>query len=63
MEDQEEILQRAMTRRQFIRFMGAAAVGVLGLTNVAAVLKKPNQALATVARLSSKGFGSRKFGE
>jgi hypothetical protein len=63
----EQILAREMTRKQFLQYMGAATIAVLGIGNLLAVLtsiKEQPEASLPANQLSEakKGFGTRKFG-
>jgi hypothetical protein len=62
MEKYKELLQREITREQFIRYVGVASVGLLGFGNVIALLKKPEHGLPPAPAKGTAGFGSRKFG-
>ena len=63
MEKYKEVLQREITRQQFIRYVGVASVGLLGFGNVIALIKKPEPGLPSATLVKDPaGFGSRKFG-
>lgn len=62
----DELLQREVTRSQFIKMIGVAAVGVFGIHNLISGMNRSIGVLdgsRQSSRVASHGFGSRKFGE
>ncbi len=62
----DELLQREVTRGQFLKMIGVAAVSVLGVQNFIAGVNRSANTLSNPRRsqrVASHGFGSRKFGE
>ncbi len=64
----EEFLQKEMTRKQFLQYMTAVIVAMLGLGNIISALtslrQKPEIFISNNSQNSeaTKGFGTRKFG-
>ncbi len=61
----KNLLQKEMTRKEFLQFAGSSLVILFGLTNVLALLNHFTKAAnsTTIPNLeASHGFGSRKFG-
>lgn len=61
----DELLQREVTRSQFLKMIGVAAVTVFGVHNL---ISGMNRSISLdesrgSQRVASHGFGSRKFGE
>lgn len=57
--------QKELTRKEFLQFIAAAVVMVLGISNLINLAKqtaKSPPAVDAQASDSSHGFGSRKFG-
>jgi hypothetical protein len=62
MRTRKALLERQMTRKEFLLFLGSSFVILLGLPNLIKLLQRtgrPNQQDHTKA---SHGFGSSKFG-
>lgn len=60
-----KLLDKQMTRREFLHFAGSSVLILLGLNNILALIdhsKKVAQAPPAEPIKSSSGFGSRKFG-
>lgn len=65
-ETRTKLLDKAMTRREFLQFAGSSVLILFGLSNIMALLQHTKkvaevQAPKETAKASS-GFGSRKFG-
>lgn len=65
-ETRTKLLDKAMTRREFLQFAGSSVLILFGLSNIMALLQHTKkvaevQAPKETAKVSS-GFGSRKFG-
>ncbi len=65
-ETRTKLLDKKMTRREFLQFAGASFLVLFGLSNIIALInhtkqvaEKPDVAKDTQA---TTGFGSRKFG-
>jgi hypothetical protein len=60
-----KLLNKKMTRREFLQFTGSSLLVLFGLGNIFAVLNHAKQTASSsqmdTAKASS-GFGSRKFG-
>ncbi|QHN43189.1 hypothetical protein GII36_05055 [Candidatus Mycosynbacter amalyticus] len=62
----DELLQREVTRGEFLKMIGIAAVSAFGVTNFIAKLSHTSKVIEQGSqphRIASHGFGSRKFGE
>ncbi|HET6746616.1 MAG TPA: hypothetical protein VFH06_00740 [Candidatus Saccharimonadales bacterium] len=62
---QKKLLDKQMTRREFLQFAGASLLVLFGLSNIVALLnhaKRTAEAPDTSQAKASTGFGSRKFG-
>ncbi len=61
-----KLLNKAMTRREFLQFAGSSFLVLFGLGNLIALLehtrKTANAPALADAAPASHGFGSRKFG-
>ena len=60
-----KLLDKQMTRREFLHFAGSSVLILFGLNNILAVInhsKKVAEAPPVEQTKSSSGFGSRKFG-
>ncbi len=61
----KKILQKEMTRKEFLQFAGSSMLVLFGLTNFLALmshLSKAEQPALTTTDNEAHGFGSRKFG-
>lgn len=63
----KNLLDRPMSRQEFLKVAGVGALSVFGAGNAIAMLmssRQPNQRTVVVRKTveSSSGFGSRKFG-
>lgn len=63
----DDFLQKEMTRKQFLQYMTAVLVALLGLGNIISALTSLRQkpeifAQQSTATEAEKGFGTRKFG-
>lgn len=61
----KKLLQKEMTRKEFLQFAGGSLFVVLGLTNLGALLHHFTKIADNPRPLTpeaSHGFGSRKFG-
>lgn len=65
-ETRTKLLDKAMTRREFLQFAGSSVLILFGLQNILALVqhtKKVTEAPKPVETAkTSNGFGSRKFG-
>lgn len=63
---QVKLLQKEMTRREFLQFGGSLLLVLFGLSNIIAhfshVKKIANDPTKIAETNASNGFGSRKFG-
>jgi hypothetical protein len=57
----QELLQKELTRKQFLQLLVVMAVSLLGFSNLLNMLSGNNRP-ATPDKKSSHGFGSSKFG-
>lgn len=60
-----KLLDKQMTRREFLHFAGSSVLILFGLQNILALLqhsKKVAEAPQAEPVKSNSGFGSRKFG-
>lgn len=64
-ETRTKLLDKQMTRRDFLQFVASSALVLFGLGNIIALIshtkKVANEPQQTVSQAST-GFGSRKFG-
>ena len=61
----KQLLDKQMTRRDFLQFAASSALVLFGLSNVLALLnhtKKVADSSLESTNRTSTGFGSRKFG-
>jgi len=61
----KKLLQKEMSRKEFLQFAGGSFIVLLGLTNLGSLLNhfaKVADTSHTVTREANHGFGSRKFG-
>lgn len=61
----DELLQREVTRGEFLRIIGVAAVGVFGIHNIISGINQSAHILDNPRRpqeTARHGFGSRRFG-
>lgn len=61
----KKLLEREMTRKEFLQFTGSSLVILFGLTNLVALLGHFNKTATQPKEIASDlrhGFGSRKFG-
>jgi len=61
---QKKLLQREMTRKEFLQFAGSSLLILFGLSNFLTLvnhLSKPAK-VTTTSDQATHGFGSRKFG-
>ncbi len=62
----KKLLQKQLTRREFLQFAGASVVVLLGFGNLIALIrhvtKTAEPAPSTAKTDRDQGFGSRKFG-
>jgi hypothetical protein len=57
------LLDREMTRKEFLQIVGASLIVLLGVGNLLKVLQpKTGQLSETAQKQAMHGFGSRKFG-
>jgi hypothetical protein len=61
-DDIKDILNKQMTRKEFLRYAGGTLIVVLGLGNLLSFLKQPTKTAIQAPPDASHGFGSRKFG-
>jgi len=61
----KKLLEKEMTRKEFLQFAGSSIFVLFGFTNVLALFNHFSRAVDTPKTLSveaTHGFGSRKFG-
>ena len=61
-----ELLQREVTRGEFLKMIGVIVVGAFGISNLLHSLSRTSRVIGEPSRspqTSNHGFGSRKFGE
>lgn len=61
----KKLLQKEMSRKEFLQFAGGSLFVLLGLTNLGALMNhfaKSAEAPTATRVEASHGFGSRKFG-
>jgi hypothetical protein len=56
------ILNKKMTRQEFLRYTGGALLVLLGFSNLLALLNRPTKTAVQPKTDNQHGFGSRKFG-
>lgn len=56
----DELLQKPLTRKQFLRHIGLIMLGLLGVNAVLSRLVHPEKHISTVK--SDRGWGQGKFG-
>lgn len=64
-ETRVKLLDKKMTRREFLQFTGSSVLILFGLSNIIALInhtQKTSEAPAAETAKASNGFGSRKFG-
>jgi len=64
-ETQKKLLDKQMTRREFLQFAGASLLVLFGLGNIIALInhaKQTVEAPKVADAKASTGFGSRRFG-
>lgn len=65
-ETRTKLLNKAMTRREFLQFAGSSVLILFGLSNILALLHHTKKVADVPApqetTKASSGFGSRKFG-
>jgi hypothetical protein len=62
---QKKLLDKQMTRREFLQFAGASLLVLFGLSNIIALINHAKRTAETptiAEEKASTGFGSRKFG-
>ena len=59
---QRALLEREMTRKEFLQLVGASLVVLLGLPNFIQMLQRQKTSQPAQPNNASHGFGSRKFG-
>jgi hypothetical protein len=60
-----KLLDKKMTRREFLQFAASSALVLFGLSNIIALINHTKQVVENPtndAPRASAGFGSRKFG-
>lgn len=57
-----ELLQRRMSRKEFLSIIGGSMLMVFGLGRLYTLLQNKPQDLPKLGQQTSNGFGSRKFG-
>jgi hypothetical protein len=61
-----KLLDKKMTRREFLQFAGSSFLVLFGLSNIIALINHTKQTVESPAGIevakASNGFGSRKFG-
>lgn len=58
---QEQLLQKEMSRRQFLQFAGVAVISLFGLSNLLSLLTNLGDAKPK-DKTERHGFGASKFG-
>lgn len=65
-ETRTKLLDKAMTRREFLQFAGSSVLILFGLSNIMALLHHTKKVVEVPAAKetakANNGFGSRKFG-
>jgi hypothetical protein len=61
-DDIKDILNKQMTRKEFLRYAGGTLIVLLGLGNLLSFLKQPTRTVVQSPAEDHHGFGSRKFG-
>lgn len=61
-DDIKDILNKQMTRKEFLRYAGGTLVMLLGLSNLLSFLRQPTRTIVQTQVDDRHGFGSRKFG-
>ncbi len=62
----DDILRQEVTRAEFIKLVGIAAISIFGVTSIFSNLSQRTYVVKkSVAgqRIAQRGFGTRKFGE
>lgn len=62
----DDILRQEVTRAEFIKLVGIAAISIFGVTSIFSNLSQRTYVVkksATGQRIAQRGFGTRKFGE
>lgn len=65
MKSLDNILRKKLTRAEFLKLIGLAAISTVGLANIASHLLRPSDkgSQNSDAAQVQHGFGSRRFGE
>ena len=59
----QNIRNREMDRKDFLKYSGIVLVGVVGLKSLLAILAQPElPRLSDTSQVSKKGFGGGKYG-
>lgn len=58
----KDILNKKMTRQEFLRYTGGTLLLLLGFGNLLAFLNRPTKTAVQPQAETQHGFGSRKFG-
>ena len=59
---QKALLQREMTRKEFLQFLGSSLIILLGLPSFLQLLQRTANPKSHAKDDTRNGFGSRKFG-